>query len=207
MMKVDTSREAKIIVVCGSSGSGKSAWTKQQIKGVKRLAVWDIDDEYEAVPNIKTHYSVASFAKGLASSKTGLHRLVGKFSEFDLFCKAVFAWGECVCIVEELAGVTTPAKAPEGWHTLVSRGRKRGIHIYAITQRPAESDKTVMGNASTFHVGRMNRNADRQYMAKEMDINVSEIAELQPLEFIEKYADGKKSTGKVTFRGRKPARK
>lgn len=202
-MRVDTSLEAKITIVTGSSGSGKSAWTKQQIRKARRLLIWDIDDEYGDLTGIKTFNHLGQLAVALKNSKVGKFRYVGAFADFDLFCQCVFAWGSCVCVVEELAGVTTPAKAPPGWHTLVSRGRKRAITIYAITQRPSESDKTIMGNASTFHAGRMNRQSDRAYMAKEMDIPLQEITDLKPLEFIEKYADGSKSNGKVTFSRRK----
>jgi hypothetical protein len=56
-----------------------------------------------------------------------------------------------------------------------------------------------MGNASMFHAGRMNRAGDRLYMAKEMDIPIQDINDLKPLEFIEKYADGSRKNGKVTF--------
>ncbi|PLA73513.1 hypothetical protein CYQ88_10850 [Hydrogenovibrio sp. SC-1] len=204
-LKVDTSLKAKITIVTGSSGSGKSAWVKQQITKATRLAVWDVDDEYGDIRGIKTFYNVNELAGALRRSKVGKFRLVGEFGDFDLFCKIVFAWGVCTCVIEELAGVTTPAKAPKNWHTLVSRGRKRGITIYAITQRPSESDKTIMGNASTFHAGRMNRQQDRVYMAKEMDIPVSDIANLKPLEFIEKYDDGTKTAGIVRFGRKKSA--
>lgn len=203
MLKIDTSQEAKISIVTGSSGSGKSAWTKQQISKAARLIVWDIDDEYGEIRGIQTFSNLGELARAVRNAKKGKFRYIGAFADFDTFCKIVFAWGGCVCVVEELAGVTTPAKAPVGWHTLVSRGRKRGIHIYAITQRPSESDKTIMGNASMFHAGRMNRAGDRVYMAKEMDIPIEDINALQNLEFIEKYADGSVKAGKVTFRGRK----
>lgn len=202
-MRINTSLEARITIITGSSGSGKSAWTKQQVNKARRLLIWDIDDEYGDLTGIKTFNNLGQLAFVLKNSKIGRFRYVGAFADFDLFCQCVFAWGKCVCVVEELAGVTTPAKAPQGWHTLVSRGRKRDITIYAITQRPSESDKTIMGNASTFHAGRMNREADRVYMAKEMDINLQEIKDLKPLEFIEKYADGSKNNGKVKFSNRK----
>jgi len=45
-MAVDVTLKANITVVCGSSGSGKSAWTKRQIKGRGRVIVWDVDEEY-----------------------------------------------------------------------------------------------------------------------------------------------------------------
>jgi hypothetical protein len=97
-----------------------------------------------------------------------------------------------------LAGVTSPAKAPEGWHTLVSRGRKRGIVIYGVTQRPSESDKTIMGNSTLKHVGMMPRAKDRKYMADEMDIDVR-LLDLEPLEYVEKSGKEVKK-GRVIFR-------
>lgn len=197
-LKVDTSLKASITVVCGGSGSGKSAWVKQQIKKAPRLVVWDIDDEYGEVPGIERFTSMREFAQTLLKRKKGRFCYVGRPGDFGLWCKAVFAWGNCVAVAEELAGVTSPNKAPEGWHTLVSRGRKRGIAIYGVTQRPAESDKTIMGNSTLKHVGFMPRAKDRKYMADEMDIDQSLLNELAPLEYVEK--DGREvKTGKVRF--------
>ena len=197
-MAVDTSREAKIVVVTGSSGSGKSLWTKQQIKGAKRLIIWDIDDEYSgSVRGVERVTSIKELAAKLKKAKTGKFAYVGKVSDFELFCRAAFAWANCTCVVEELADVTTPAKAPEGWGQLVRRGRKYGIEIYAVTQRPSESDKTIIGNASIIHAGRMNRAQDRAYMAKEMDIRLEVITDLKPLEYVEKYDNGETKRGKV----------
>ncbi len=55
-------------------------------------------------------------------------------------------------IVEELADVTTPQKAPESWGVLLRRGRKYGISTYAVTQRIQEIDKTIIGNMAQFMV-------------------------------------------------------
>ena len=205
MIEIDTSKKADIKVVTGSSGSGKSAWTKQHpdVKKTKRLIVWDIDDEYGEIPQMKTFYSVPSLAAAIKESPRGRFRFVGEFADFNLFCKVVFAWGACTVIIEELAGVTSPNKAPQGWHTLVSRGRKRGITIFAITQRPAESDKTVMGNASLVHCGRMQRAKDQRYMSDEMNLPLHFIQKLRPLEYVEVTDAGDYFHGKVTFNGRK----
>src|SRR3569623_2110456 len=113
--RVDVTRAASIIVVCGSSGSGKSAWVKQRIAKARRVLVWDVDDEYEGFERITAPAAL--------------------IEAFDLWARAAFAWGNCTAVAEELAGVTTPGKAPPGWHQLVSRGRKRGIEVIGETQR------------------------------------------------------------------------
>jgi hypothetical protein len=198
--KVNTALTAKITVVCGGSGSGKSAWVKQQIKTAPRVVVWDIDDEYSGeIKSMERLTSLRDLIDKLGNRKKGKFCYVGKPDDFNVWCKAVFAWGNCVAVAEELAGVTSPAKAPEGWHTLVSRGRKRGIVIYGVTQRPSESDKTIMGNSTLKHVGMMPRAKDRKYMADEMDINVQLLNDLEALEYIEKSGKEVKK-GRVTFR-------
>lgn len=200
MPKVNTALKASITVVCGGSGSGKSAWVKQQIKKASRLVVWDIDDEYDSdVSGIERLTTIAELKDRLKTRKKGKFCYVGKPGDFNNWCKCVFAWGNCVAVAEELAGVTSPAKAPDGWHTLVSRGRKRGIVIYGVTQRPSESDKTIMGNSTVKHVGLMPRAKDRKYMADEMDIDQRQLDSLQPLEFVEKEGQAVRK-GKVLFR-------
>lgn len=186
-MQVDTSLDADIGVVCGSSGSGKSVVIKKALVKAKRAIVWDIDDEYtgpKGVPGMQRVTNMRELVTKLAKSKAGKFAYVGKVTEFESWCRAVFAWGVCTAVAEELAGVTSPGKAPPGWHTLVSRGRKRGIALIAVTQRPAESDKTIMGNASFMRVGRLARAQDRKYMASEIDVPESLLSGLKNREYI-----------------------
>lgn len=188
-MKVDTTLDASIGVVCGSSGSGKSVAVKKAVAKAPRAIIWDIDDEYSGpggVPGVERITGLAGLARVLASRKKGRFAFVGAVAEFEGWCRAVFSWGHCLAVAEELAGVTSPGKAPQGWHTLVSRGRKRGVSLIGITQRPSESDKTIMGNASFIRVGRMARAQDRRYMAQEIDVPESLIARLKNLHYITK---------------------
>lgn len=187
-MRIDTSREAAIHYRCGSSGSGKSWGVKEAVKDAKRLLVFDPDDEYGEVLGILTVYSVKDLIQSVKTYPRGGRRvrLVANGQKaFEGFCKVAFAWCNCVVVAEEIAGVTTPTKAPEGWHTLITRGRKRGVTIYAVTQRPAEADKTVIGNATTIRAGRLSRAGDRQYVAREMDLPVTALSSLNNLEFVE----------------------
>jgi hypothetical protein len=79
---------------------------------------------------------------------------------FQIFCKLAWVWLRAaagVLVVEELSDVTNPAKAPPAWGAICRKHRHAlGSTVYALTQRPAESDKTILGNAELIHAGRMN---------------------------------------------------
>ncbi|MGC3976451.1 MAG: hypothetical protein QM771_19020 [Nitrospira sp.] len=67
--------------------------------------------------------------------------------DFNFWCEAIYYAGRYVepldAIAEELADVSTPGKAPLHWGILVRRGLKRGITIYAISQRWARQQDRV----------------------------------------------------------------
>lgn len=201
---IDVTHQARIVVVCGASGSGKSAWTKQQIEDDARVIVYDSDAEYCELRGFKAVSAPNILAKMLRKASKGrfayVPKQIGSAHEFDLWAQLAFAWGNCTAVAEELAGVTSPGKAPPGWHTLVSRGRKRGMTIYGVTQRPAESDKTIIGNASLIHCGMLARSNDRAYMARELDCAQYQVDKLKPLEWIERDRNEHElRTGKLEF--------
>ncbi|WP_097355581.1 hypothetical protein [Candidatus Enterovibrio escicola] len=81
--------------------------------------------------------------------------------------------------------VTCTAKAPLAWGKLLRRERKRGIKVVAVTQRPAEADKTCLSQAALIRTGALGREADRASMAKEMNVNATLLTDLIPLDWIE----------------------
>ena len=80
--------------------------------------------------------------------------------------------------------MTQPATAPAKWGALVRRGLKRGVTIYAISQRWAEADKTALGNASEFVIFRQSSADDVRYLARKTRVPAAEIDALKPLEFV-----------------------
>jgi hypothetical protein len=125
---------------------------------------------------------------------------------FISFCKLAFVWlkshPHSTLVVDELSDVTNPGKATRGWGEIVRKHRKFLYgRVFAITQRPAESDKSIMGNATKIHVGPMNLESDEDYMAKYLRVPAAEIAALNDLEYIELNKRTKQiSRGTVTFR-------
>ena len=178
--------DGRLKVVAGASRSGKTAWVKRDVAKAVRLAAWDPEDQWAQLPGWR---KVTTRAELLAALKTpGNFKIAyvagGKLeAEFDYWCGCVMYAGRyvgpLVAIAEELADVTTPSKAPGNWGILLRRGLKRGITIYAISQRWAEADKTAVGNASEFIIFRMSSGDDVKYMARKTKLEVGELAGLK----------------------------
>ena len=128
--------------------------------------------------------------------------MMGSPSAFDSFCRLAWCWlrlAPGALVVEETASVTQPGKAPPAWGTVVRMSLRYGAELYALTQRPAESDKTAFGNASLIHAGRAVTPADRRTLAEYLDVPVATVAALRPLEWLERdYVTGVSRTGRVS---------
>ena len=101
-------------------------------------------------------------------------------------------------VADETAGVTHPGKAPPGWHRLLAQGMELGISIMAITQSPAESDKTAMRNASLIRSYALRLPTDRAAMARYIGCDAADLGRMSPLHYIERdMATGAISRGKL----------
>ena len=208
--------EGELGVYTGASRQGKTAALKQKVRKHGRVIVWSVK---ETVDKYAANWPDAKIARNLGALKAHLmqrcsakrERIIyvpESLADFEGWAKLAYAWGNCghanrlqtTTIAEELADVTTPAKAPESWGVLVRQGLGYGINIYAVTQRPAESDKTIMGNATYIHAHYVQRANDRAYIAREMDVDPEAINALNKLEWIEKWGGEKDAKrGKVRF--------
>lgn len=180
-------RSASITLVCGMSGSGKTHWLLSKIKKQNRVLVWDMKNEYARDHGFESIDNKGALIERLRTSRTGriaFHSINPK--DFDFFCRAAYAWGRCVVISEELADVTSPGKAPLGWGMVLRRGRDRRLIVYGVTQRPVESDKTIMGNVTLIHCHALPLQSDRDYMAKQLDVPPQRLNDLEPYEWIER---------------------
>lgn len=178
-----------IIVVAGASQTGKTHWVKKQTQKARSFLAWDPEEQYQG-QRIRTKSALIA---ALKNGKPGRFCFspAGNIKEnADFWAQCAFLWvrmnkNHCHIVAEETSDWTSPGKAPNGWGMLVRRGLKRGCTIYAISQRPSESDKTAIGNASIIHCHRLSRAKDRKYMADEMDISAEQMS-LTGYDYIEK---------------------
>ena len=199
--------DGKLYVVAGASRSGKTAWVKKQISAESRVVAWDVEDQWSQLPGWKRITRRADLFAAL--EKPGPLKIAyvagGDIQkEFDFWAGCVMYAGRyvapLVAIAEELSDVTSQAKAPGNWGILLRRGLKRGITIYAISQRWAEADKTAVGNASSFVMFRQSSGDDIRYLARKTTVPESELMGMAPLEFVVFDTHTRNiSRGKLTF--------
>lgn len=199
--------DGRLIVVGGASRSGKTAWTKKAVQKEKRVFAWDPEDQWAQLPGwrrVTTRAELLAAAQASGPCKIAYVAGGSLQSEFDFWAGCVMFAGRyvapLVAIAEELADVTTPAKAPGKWGILLRRGLKRGITIYAISQRWSEADKTAVGNASDFVLFRQSSADDVRYLSRKTRVPEAEIDGLAPLEFVKFDAlTGAIERGKLRF--------
>lgn len=181
------------------------------MRGARRLLVWDSVGEWSREGMVEPVATLQDLGARLRAdaAKPGRSTLgyVGPVNAatFEAFCRMAWAWLRAapggVLVVEELADVTAPGKAPPAWGEIVRKHRHAAGRVYALTQRPSESDKTIVGNAAVLHIGRMNMARDRLYAAQCLDVPLHHVASLGDLEFLEKNMRTRAlSRGRVTFK-------
>ena len=204
-MRAEERGDGLLFAVAGRSRSGKTAWTIGEIKTAARIIVRDPRIEYVAPLKAKAVDNIPELAACLRNTGAAPGRFcyTGPDSGFDDLCKLAYLWGQLWPIVfvgDEISDVTNPGKAPDGWGQLIRKGLYYGNHIYSLTQRPTECDKTVWGNATCIHTHGFVRQEDREYMARQIGCPVQDIEAMQQLEFIERWIDQDELVrGKVQF--------
>lgn len=203
--RIDVSLPNRHIVLIGASGSGKSTFLRKNpdIKNAKRILAWDPDTDHRLIHarNITAFRSACAKA-GFGQIRLGL-TVRPTVEAFGQFAGVAFAMchgkAPLFVIVEELADVTTPAKAAPEWGELCRRGRKYGAIIAATSQRPQEIDKTVLGQADTIWCGRLKTERDARYMSGIIGVSVDEIKSLKPLEYYVKQGCNPPTKGKIAI--------
>lgn len=182
----------------------------RELAGAERLLVWDSVGEWTRkcrlleVRSLELlHSIILAYIRNPEPFRVGYTGPVSQ-RHFATFCQLAWVWMRAApggdLVIEELADVTQPGKAPPAWGEIVRKHRHERGRVYALTQRPAESDKTILGNCTVLHVGRLNMARDREYAAACLDVPLEDVTRLTDLEFIERNMRTRALThGKVTF--------
>lgn len=172
-------------LILGTSGSGKTRFLTKHagIKACKRVILWDPEGDHWAL-HCKTR---GEFARALvAAIESGKKFRIAyeparvNAEEFDWWCSIVWAAldgrHKTVAIVEEVADVVGASKARDYWGQLSRKGRKYGLQIFAVSQRPQEIDKTIVSMAAYRFSGAIELEIDRRAVASLMNLRPEDLA-------------------------------
>jgi hypothetical protein len=191
--------DGTLYVATGATRTGKTTWTAARVAQASRLLVWDSADEWSQFRchRVSSFRDLAELVKPGAPDRRVAFSVPVTADNFAFFCRLAWIYirgKQGTVIVEELADVTSPGKAPVYWGELIRKGLRYGPELYALTQRPSESDKTVMGNASILHCHQMARAEDSRYMARELRVDQVLVDKLLPFHWIERDRRTKRLT-------------
>ena len=196
------SPKALAIAVFGARGTGKTAWVCQHLQQTNpaRLVVWDFKHDPSLKPVGQPFTDLGALIRSMGAPSFQLRYLVNHRgdidAQFDLWCRACWAAGDLTMFVDELPEVTKPGKAPTAWRRCVNVGREyqdggkvKRLSIIGAGQRPAECDKSFIGNCDIVHTGRLGYGADADKMARDMGLPKGALQRLPDLHWVEKRAD------------------
>lgn len=209
--------DGSLYYACGASRSGKSKWIRKLLARWKKILVWDVKDEYARPWNKQTQrpdrtkvlrgWIITRTKKDLIQALTSKHgknfkicHVPNDLEHFDYWCRCAYQFGmlqEMAIVGEELADVCSAGKAPKWWGQIVRKLLGYGCDIFAITQRPAEADKTSLGNATVIHGCRLTDEADIKTVSRKVRVPYQEYEVLKDGEWIERWSNGELKRGKI----------
>ncbi len=215
---MDNSNRPSLRAYIGATGSGKGVSIRDHLKKEKaqRLVVWDPLREYGAFGRYVS--TIPELCAALKGERFAVCFWPGAevdafAAKFDLFCRAVFAAGNCTVHIEELADVTTPSHAPPSWRRITKQGRHRGLRVIAATQRPADCDKAFLSGITYARAFTLRWPKDKKVLAECMGEPLAEVASLTTVEkpdgstaitYLEKdFRSGTRERKTIVLRGKR----
>ena len=177
---VETRPDGCLILCIAVPRSGKTVYIKRVIEKHTRVLAFDPKGEYVAQLGFTACYNRAELLAALKKA-TGDARIAlvhHDKKEFDFWCDCAFNWNrqkQATLIAEELGATTNAGKASGHWGRLLCQSLAYGPTIIATVQRGQEVDKTILNFATHVHVMRHQTESDRNYIASQLGVSVSEI--------------------------------
>jgi len=161
--------EAKINIIIGTRGSGKSYLTKKLILEKPRMLIYDTQHEYRDAIGFE-HDEYEMMLQYWQKHCEGSFRLAYRpadamdLEEFDRIAALVFALGDMTFVCEEVHTYCQTNRVTPNFKAVLSRGRHKGIEVFCVTQRPFGIDRYVTSQAKRAHLFATNEPRDLQYI-------------------------------------------
>ena len=199
------SEGGKRMAIFGKSGSGKSHHAKKLVADLDRVVAFDPEEEYGELPGFMEVTSLKVLRDTLEDCWDGSFKLayvpkdLQEEVELHRVSLLIERLGEAfrigkhdkksTLVVDELnlSFPLNPKPACQGFARLCSKGRKRGINLIGITQRPAEVATRFRGNLDRIDCFRLSLPNDwavvRETMGPDAELMVKKLPQYGRIEW------------------------
>lgn len=157
------------LLLAGKTGSGKTYFARRLLAGLPRLVVIDPKASLKEWGLLApTGWRWRSFLKDGAP---GRFRILPPIEDdlrgwYETLFQDLYNAGNVTVYIDEAYAVAPPGSQPGKWLTaLYTRGRERGIGVWAATQRPTWIPLFLISEADWIVTFRLNLTADRKRIA------------------------------------------
>lgn len=183
--------KSTIALVTGRKESGKTWLVKRGLARARRFVVWDVRGEYadpeRGVAGARLWTDLRAWRDHLLAGGTIEREVFAcPSSQFDAWCRWVFATGNLLVVVEELSRYTTTGRATEALLDFFDRSRHAGIDLIATTARVGAVPKSLRTQVDELLVAKTTEPEDLAYLTSWLGgpAVAQRVRDLQPLSFL-----------------------
>lgn len=118
----------------------------------------------------------------------------------DQFFRWCYDRGNCVVYVDEVFAVASANTVPHHLLACVTRGRERGVQLYASTQRPSGIPLVVLSESEHVYAFRLKLPGDRERMEDVTGIDANVIGKIPKRQFYYCPQDAEQAVGPMRLR-------
>lgn len=175
--------DAKRILVCGKSGSGKSSYIKALIEFHSRVIVFDPKNEYGKLGfkvffDRKEFFEASLSKQNIKKDSLKICFVPANMDDFNFFCAIAMNFNrakESLIICEELASFCNTGKLTKHSATLINQVRAFGGVLVLTAQRCQEIAKSIVANVNIVNIHNSAFENDRKYLSNSLGIDINAI--------------------------------